>query len=230
MELKVAKHRSWIIMIGGILAILLAPVMVIIKYMTGWSIIPEPSWIEPVSSFLAPILSFAPAPELWSFYGSFYSLALLLMISGFWLLWKPVSQLKSRWMKAGFWILLAGLLQVLTGDFVHSITWHQNGITTPTPGSNLVANTGYAVGMMGMNFILIGSLIFGITGLRGSYLPKWLAWSFIFITPSAPLLSTTLLPTTPSGGLLVFGLISTYMGYQLLNNRLYFRTFFIKNS
>ena len=221
MELKVATHRSWIIMIGGILAMLLAPIMVIIKYMTGWNIIPEPSWIEPVSGFLSPILSFAPAQELWSFYGTFYSLALLMMISGIWLLWKPLRLIPSRWLKIAFWIFFAGLVQVLAGDFVHSITWHQNGIMTPTPGSNPVANTGYAVGMMGMNFILIGSLIFGIKALQGKYLPKWLAWSFILITPSAPLLSTTVLPTTPSGGLLFFALISVLLGYQLLKNRIY---------
>lgn len=222
MELKVKKYRAWITMTGGTLALLLAPIMVIIKYMTGWNIIPEPQWINPISSYLEPLFSFAPATQLWTFYGSLYSIALFMMISGFWLLWKPIKASRSRWLQAGFAVFFIGLVLVLGGDFVHSITWHQNGITVPTPGSNLVANTGYAVGMMGMNFILIGSLILGITALRGHYLPKWLAWSLILITPSAPLLSTTLLPTTPSGGLLLFALISLFLGHQLLTRKLRF--------
>jgi hypothetical protein len=32
-------------MAGGVMGLLLAPIMVIVKYMTGWAIIPEPAWV-----------------------------------------------------------------------------------------------------------------------------------------------------------------------------------------
>ena len=41
----------------------------------------------------------------------------------------------------------------------HTWTWHHHGLTTPTPGTNPVANTAYAVHMMGMNVIMVGSTI-----------------------------------------------------------------------
>ncbi len=37
---------------------------------------------------------------------------------------------------------MAGPFLVIVGDAVHTATWHQNGLTIPTPGTNPVANTG----------------------------------------------------------------------------------------
>lgn len=68
-------------LIGGILGVILAPIMVMIKYLTGWSIIPKPFWIDIVSPSLDPLLSFATPPGLWMVYGGVYTISLLLMLA-----------------------------------------------------------------------------------------------------------------------------------------------------
>jgi hypothetical protein len=79
-----------------------------------------------------------------------------------------------------------------------------HGLTVSTPGSNPVANTGYAVHMRGMNVLLVGSGMMGLSALRRRLLPRSVAWLFILAAPGAVAISLTLLPTSPSGGLWVF--------------------------
>lgn len=99
------------------------------------------------------------------------------------------------------------------GDAIHTWTWHQNGLTTPTPGTNPLANTAYALHMMGMNFIMAGSFTVGVAALRRKFLAPWLAWSFVAILPSAVVASITVLPTTPSGALWLFSAVIGACGY-----------------
>jgi len=73
---------GYLAMIGGALSLALAPIMVIIKYMTGWRIIPEPGWVDPARSALGGLLTFASPPKLWTVYGSAYTVALILMLIG----------------------------------------------------------------------------------------------------------------------------------------------------
>jgi hypothetical protein len=86
---------------------------------------------------------------------------------------------------------------------------------TPTPGTNPVANTAYAVHMMGMNFVMVGSMVVGVSALRRKVLAPWLAWSFVLIFPSAVVASITFLPTTPSGALWLFSVMMIACGYFL---------------
>ena len=102
---------------------------------------------------------------------------------------------------------------MLPGDAIHSWTWHQNGLTIPTPGSNPLANTAYAAHMMGMNFVMLGSLMMGITALRRRTLARWLALLFALIFPAALLASVALLPTTPSGALWLFSVLMGLCGH-----------------
>ena len=104
---------------------------------------------------------------------------------------------------------------VIPGDAIHTWTWHQNGLTTPTPGTNPVANTAYAVHMMGMNFVMVGAMTVGVSALRRRFLAPWLAWSFVLIFPSAVVASITVLPTTPSGALWLFSVMMIACGYFL---------------
>jgi len=69
--------------------------------------------------------------------------------------------------------------------------------------------------MMGMNIVLVGSLMTGISALRKRLLAAWLAWLFVLVAPSAVAMSLTLLPTTPSGALWGFSLMMIALGCSL---------------
>ena len=213
------RYTGYCAMAGGALGILLAPVMVTIKYMTGWAIIPEPFWVETVQQTLGRLLQFATPPGLWTAYGSAYTIALVLMFVGLIGLSSPLRDSQGRMHTKGYWILIAGFCMVIPGDAIHTWTWSQNGLTVPTPGTNPLANTAYAVHMMGMNFVMVGSLTVGVSALRKKFLAPWLAWSFVLVFPSAVVASTTLLPTTPSGALWLFSIMMVVCGYLVATGR-----------
>jgi hypothetical protein len=205
---------GYLAMAGGVFGLVLAPIMVAIKYMTGWAIIPEPAWVPLARAALRGMLPTTTPPELWMIFGTGYTVALLLMVAGVVGLADQLKGHGSRLQSGGFWLLLAGLILVVPGDAIHTWTWHQNGLTTPTPGTNPVANTAYATQMMGMNLVMIGSMLMGIAALRRRSLAPWLAWAFVLIFPSAVLASVTLLPTTPSGALWLFSALMIVCGYS----------------
>lgn len=202
-------------LVGGGLGITLAPIMVMVKYMTGWSVIPEPAWVRVAQPALGSLLSFTSPVGLWVAYGRLYTLALILMFVGLLALYAETRTRRGRVGTAGYWALLVGLCLVIPGDAIHTATWHQNGLTTPTPGTNAVANTAYATHMMGMNILMLGSLMVGISALRKRFLAPWLAWLFVLTLPSAVIASVTLLPTTPSGALWLFSLMMIAVGYSM---------------
>jgi hypothetical protein len=210
---------GYLAMAGGTMGLLLAPVMVIIKYMTGWAVIPQPIWVDAARDALGGLLQFATPPGLWMAYGAAYTVALVFMLVGLVGLSGQMRDAQGRLHTKGYWILVLGLCLVIPGDAIHTWTWHQYGLTTPTPGSNPVANTAYAVHMMGMNFIMVGSMIVGVSALRRKFLAPWLAWSFVLIFPSAVAASTTILPTTPSGALWLFSVMMIASGYLLATGR-----------
>jgi hypothetical protein len=213
------SYIGYAAMAGGTLGFLLAPIMVIIKYMTGWAVIPEPRWVGAAQEALGGLLQFAKPPGVWMAYGSAYTLALLLMLLGVIGLSGQMRDAQGRVQTKGYWILLLGLCMVIPGDAIHTWTWHQHGLTTPTPGTNPVANTAYAVHMMGMNFVMAGSLMIGVSALRRKFLAPWLAWSFVLIFPSAVVASITVLPTTPSGALWLFSIMMIICGYFLATGK-----------
>lgn len=201
--------------IGGVMGVVLGPMMVVVKYMTGWAIIPEPSWIAVVRPALGALLTFSTPVDMWIVYGTLYTVALSLMFGGLVALVLELKERTGRVQPAGVWVLMLGLVMVIGGDAVHTATWHQNGLTMPTPGTNPVANTGYAVHMMGMNLVLAGSLMTGISALRRRLLAPWLARFFVLLPASIVVLSLTLLPTTPSGGLWMFSVMMILVGHSL---------------
>jgi hypothetical protein len=166
---------GYLAMAGGALGLLLAPIMVIIKYMTGWAVVPEPSWVGPAEEALGALLRFATPPGLWVAYGTAYTIALLLMLVGFIGLSGPMRDAQGRLHTKGYALVLVGLCVVIPGDAIHTWTWHHHGLMTPTPGTNPVANTAYAAHMMGMNFIMLGALTVGVAALRRKFLVPWLA-------------------------------------------------------
>lgn len=213
-----ARSIGYLTMLGGVLALLLAPVMVSIKYMTGWAVIPAPFWVGSARTALSDLFPRATPAELWVGFGSGYTVALLLMLAGI-LAIGPELKGTSALQRTGYWLLLGGLALVVPGDAIHSWTWHQHGLTIPTPGTNPVANTAYAAHMMGMNLVMVGSLLLGTTAIRRRSLAPWLAWSIALVLPSAILASITLLPTTPSGALWLFSLLMVICGHLVATGR-----------
>ena len=205
--------------VGGVLGVLVAPLMVIVKYQTGWSVIPEPAWIAIATPVIGALLDFGTPVTRWIVYGSLYTVALLLMFVGLLAAAVQIKEPTGRAQPVGLWILLAGLVLVIVGDAVHTATWHQSGLTVPTPGTNPVANTGYATHMMGMNLVMAGSLIAGISGLRRRTLAPWLAWAFVLLPATIVAMALTLLPTTPSGGLWMFSVLMIAIGYSMRSGK-----------
>ena len=210
---------GYVAMAGGAMGLLLAPIMVIIKYMTGWAIIPEPVWVGAAREGLGGLLQFATPAGLWMAYGSAYTVALLLMLLGLIGLSGQMRDAHGRLQAKSYWIVIAGMCLVIPGDAIHTWTWHQNGLTTPTPGTNPVANIAYAVHMMGMNLVMVGSMAMGLSALRRKFLAPWLAWSFVLILPSAVVASITVLPTTPGGALWLFSAMMIACGYFLATGK-----------
>ncbi len=210
-------HSRWIgylTLVGGVMAVALAPPMVAIKYMTGWAVIPEPFWVPAGKAWLAATFPGKTPPELWTSFGTGYSVALLLMLGGL-LALAPHLKGKSRVQQTGYWMLAGGLAVVLPGDAIHSWTWHRSGLTIPTPGSDPLANTAYAAHMMGMNFVMLGSVLMGIAALRRRALARWVALLFVLVFPAALLASLEFLPTTPSGALWLFSALMGFCGYLI---------------
>jgi hypothetical protein len=205
-------------MVGGTLSLVLAPVMVAIKYLTGWAIIPEPFWVGPVKGWLTATFVTATPAELWTAFGTGYSFALLSVLVGLVALGRHLEGPKGA-QRAGYWLVVGGLALVLPGDAIHSWTWHQHGLTIPTPGSNPTANTAYAVHMMGMNLVVVGSLLYGITALRRRTVARWLATMFALVFPAALFASLVILPTTPSGALWLVSVLVALSGYQAARGR-----------
>jgi hypothetical protein len=72
---------------------------------------------------------------------------------------------------------------------------------------------------MGMNLVMGGTLMLGVTALRRRTLARWLAWGFALVFPGALLASVAVLPTTPSGALWLFSLVTGSCGYLLARGR-----------
>jgi hypothetical protein len=193
-------------MLGGAGALLLGPVMVAIKYMTGWAVVPEPFWVPAAKAWLQTTFPAKTPPELWVGFGTAYSVALLLMGVGL-VAVGPSLRGRTGFQRTGYWLVVGGLALVLPGDAIHSWTWHQDGLATPTPGTHPLANTAYAAHMMGMNLVMAGSLLLGATALRRGTLAPWVAWMFVLVFPAALLASITVLPTTPGGALWLFSIL-----------------------
>jgi hypothetical protein len=205
--------------VGGLLSIVLAPFLVFAKYQTGWSIIPEPFWVQWLRPFPFPALSPLSPVELWILFGIFYSLALVLMFLGLMTFLQRLKNDNGEFITKAVWFLLIGKSMVILGDIIHTATWHQNGLTVPTPGTNAVANTAYAVHMMGMNFIMVGTMVLGLRTIRTRSIAPWQSLFLIMVFPSAIVISTTLLPTTPSGGLWIFSFMLVAFGFSILSSR-----------
>jgi len=204
---------------GGLLGVAIAPLMVMVKYATGWSILPRPAW-EPVARrAVEPLVTFASPVALWVFYGAIYTAALLLMLTGALALRAGLAGRMGRAGGIAFWVMLAGFGLVIPGDALHTATWHLGGLTVPRPGNHPIATLGMSMTMLGMPLVIAGAFAFGIVALRRRLLPAWQGAAFVAAAVGAVLMPMTLMPAVPSGALWIFSALMAALGARLATGR-----------
>ena len=67
---KPKRLKAYAVIAGGLVGVRLAPIVGIIMYMAGWSIVPEPGWIDAVFPSIASLFSIGTPLELWMVYGA----------------------------------------------------------------------------------------------------------------------------------------------------------------
>ena len=172
-------------MFGGVLAVAVTPLMVMVKYATGWSIIPRPAWTFLAGDVLDPLVSLGTPVQMWVAYGAIYTVALLLTLAGLAALCVRAMARGDRPTMISLSVVLLGLCLVIPGDALHTATWHLGGATLPRPGLNQVASTGFAMALIGEQLVLAGSFAVGIIALFRKSLDSRLAWLFVAVAPSA---------------------------------------------
>lgn len=197
-------------MLGGLLALAVTPLQVLVKYATGWAIIPEPAWVGLARSALLPLVSFATPVQLWIVYGALYTLSLALMASGLLALRARVAA-PAAW-RLALAALVAALFAVAIGDALHTASWHWGGEQLPRANLNPVASAGISVEYLGLPLLFAASLALGIASLRGARLPRLLALLLVAVAPGGVALTVTLLPAMPGGPLAVFAVAMIGLG------------------
>jgi hypothetical protein len=206
-------------MTGGILALAVTPLLVIVKYSTGWNIIPAPAWEGLVRPAVEPLVTFATPVQLWIVYGSIYTLALVLMYAGVWALRARVMPAPSWLAKVSLWVLLGALSLVIVGDAIHTATWHLGGATVPRPRINAAASLGISMSYLGIPLVFVSSFILGGTALRARFLPRTIAILLLAVAPGGMFLTATQIPAMPSGSLSVFAVMMTVWGASVCSTR-----------
>lgn len=205
--------------VGGCLGLAVTPLMVLVKYSTGWAIIPEPAWVASARPALEPLLSFASPVRLWILYGSLYSLALLLMLGGVMALRSRPGGAPSRGWTAAWWGLFAGLVMVLVGDAVHTGSWHLGGATVPRANLNPIASAGISIEYLGLPLVFVSSFVLGLLSIRGARLPLAASILLLAAAPGGVFLTVTQLPAMPSGSLSIFSVLMIVLGSLLFSAR-----------
>ncbi len=205
--------------IGGAIAVLVTPLQVMVKYDTGWNVIPRPAWEAMARPMVAPLVSFGTPVTMWIVSGSVFAVAMALMFAGVLALRVQARDERDRVRSRALDVLVVAVLLVLLGDAVHTATWHWGGATLPRPGLNPVATAGYSLLSLGMNLLIGATLVLGVAGLRRKFLQTWLGVMLVAVGPLGIFLTVTLFPTTPSGGLLVFSVMMMATGITMARDR-----------
>lgn len=158
-----------------------------------------PFWLAFLEPRLDPVLSFAPADEVYETYGRIYNLAYLLFLPAAFAMHRLHRNSASRLEKRGFAVLVAGLIATFVG--VAGDYW-ANGI-------------GFLLEVLGLLVSMIGSTVYGIALLRIGLGPRLVAWSFVLSGPGA-VLFMLLIGHIPSGPTLPFAISWLLVGFMLL--------------
>ena len=185
---------------GALIAIVLTPPFATAYFLAypGYDV--PPFWLPFLEPRLGPVLSFAPADEVYETYGRIYNLAYLLFLPAAFALHRLHRGSANRWEKRGFVVLVAGLLATFVG----------------VAGDYWAHGIGFLLEVLGLLVLMIGSLVYGIALLRIGVAPRWVAWSFVLAGPGA-LLFMFLIGHIPSGPTFPLAICWLLVGFMLLS-------------
>lgn len=172
-----------------------------------------PSWEHGLKQFAAPLLTFAPAVETYHFYGRLVFPVIVAFIVGLYGLYKGKLAASSEKIpglqKWGYRIALTGLVLNLFGNL--SDYWVNAGETI-----NFLA---FLAGtFLGFALVLIGTLLFGISGLRNASLPKPAAWALILWFPVSMALLVAGMQNLPATPVLALSLAWIVIGSSMVRS------------
>jgi hypothetical protein len=146
-----------------------------------------PGWSQAVQPLLVKALTFADPAQVYQAYGRVFPLVFLLLLAGLLGLEADCLARGQNAPRTGFRMALIGLILMAFGSLADYWTGPA-GPLIPEPGSAAWMFS-FVVGFeVGALVYLAGAVWLGLSALRGSWLPGWLAWTLL----AAPLLGCLL--------------------------------------
>lgn len=201
---EVARWRGISAMAGGILALLITPI-VAASYPEAWEDWTTPV-IEAIRSVAEPLLGFDSEATVYQTWGRIYAVPVVLMAAGmipFPILTRGRLRLIGG---AGVFLSMAGWAIAtagVVGDYVIGKTW----------GASLY-DASFIAEILGALALLVGALLTGLAVQREGTLPSWVSWTLILALPLG-LVGMTALAHIPSGPMIGGCVVSIATGYLL---------------
>jgi hypothetical protein len=196
------KWISWAglaAILGGLTAIVLTAPFAIAYYSAypGYEV--PPFWIQSLKPALRSLLTFAPPVGVYNVYGRIFDLVYLLFLPAAFGLHHLHQGVSSRIEKWGFGILVVGLLATFIG----------------VAGDYWADRAGFAIEVLGLLTLAIGTTLYGIAMLRSKVIPSWCAWLLVACGPGA-FVFFPLIGHIPSGPTFLFAISWLIVGCMLL--------------
>lgn len=165
--------------VAGVIGLLTLPVITVAYARTDDGAGTDPAWGDDVRELLRPMVSFAEPDTVYSAYGKVYFLVLLGLLVGLLALSRARGGGMSGAERWGFRLSIAGIILNLVG-IVTDYTVFEDSV---------VENVGFAAGsLLGLLFLVVGSVMLGIVWLRSAGAPRLGAWLLLLALPGMVLL------------------------------------------
>jgi hypothetical protein len=185
-------------MIGGVIAVLLTFPFAAAYFQAYPGFDAPPFWLSAFRSGFEPLLTFDTSVTVYTTYGRVFNVVYLLILPGVVGLHVLQQKAGGRFERGAFGVLVLGLVTSFVG----------------VAGDYWADGAGWAVELVGLLVLLIGTTLFGISGVRAKQIPIWSAWLLIISGPGA-LVATWLIGHIPSGPTFLFACTWIALGYLL---------------
>ncbi len=200
----VARWRGISAMAGGILALLITPVLAA-SYPEAWEDWTTPV-IEAIRSVAEPVLGFDSGATVYQTWGRIYAVPVVLMAFGMIPFPLPARDRVGLIGGAGVFLSTAGWTMATVGvvvDYVIGRTWGAS-----------VYDASFIAEILGALALLAGALLTGLAARREGAVPSWACWALVLALPLG-LVGVTALAHIPSGPMTGGCVVSIATGYLL---------------